>query len=344
MKKLKIVLALSLFVLSSCEIMDDLFTKDSGLDIEVYSSGVTGVQDIFFVDKSIGYAVGLDGMIKKTSNGGQTWISQESGTTLNLTSVFFFNNSLGFATGEYMTQCSGNDCNKSSVFLKTINGGQNWTKEFKPGIARFYDLWFFNQNDGVAILMTMDSETFAATTNDGGDSWNYLNLKIPTISFLNNNSIEKIFVKDNICYLLGDEKLIYKSADLGKNWDSIQVPIDIEKACFVTANLGFITDNKDVYKTMDRGDSWEKLPDTNVPINLFHFFDQLNGFNIQYRSEYIGGDFPTAVSSIIYHTSNGGKSWDNKEMQEVISGYTCFPTNKICFCINENKTYVLKIK
>jgi hypothetical protein len=115
MKTFRVAFMASLLVLNSCELFDDISADNFGIGVQTYSANINNVRDLFFVDKSTGYLVGENGMIKKTSDGGKTWDSQESGTPLNLTTVFFINENIGFATGAY-SQCPEEDCNKSGIF------------------------------------------------------------------------------------------------------------------------------------------------------------------------------------------------------------------------------------
>lgn len=356
MKTYKITLAIliSLFVFSSCELMDDIFNDDSGIDVNTYSCDIPNVRDVFFINKSIGYAVGGEGMIKKTTNGGQTWDTQKSGTTLSLTTVFFINENVGYATGAFNNKCTEDDCNKSGLILKTTNGGDKWEKEFKQDIAFFYDLNFYDENNGVGILLTMNDERLTATTHDGGKTWNYLNLKIhDKIMFSNNHSIERIFIKNKVCYIWGDERNIYKSSDLFKTWETIYAPIKIRNASFVNAETGiiygFTPETLNLYKTINGGKNWSKIPQSDDPVGFSHFFDETNGFSIDYNTEYksfegFTGGYPQAVSTIIHFTEDGGTTWQNEENPEVISGYKSSPTNDIIFYVNDENTYVLKLK
>jgi hypothetical protein len=43
---------------------------------------------VYFVNQTTGWAVGWTGKILKTTNGGSNWLSQSSGTSLDLRSVF----------------------------------------------------------------------------------------------------------------------------------------------------------------------------------------------------------------------------------------------------------------
>ena len=66
----------------------------------------------FFVDDSTGWIVGSGGFIKKTTNAGNEWIQQNSGTTLILKSIQFVDQNTGWICGE------------SGLILKTTDGGQ----------------------------------------------------------------------------------------------------------------------------------------------------------------------------------------------------------------------------
>jgi hypothetical protein len=48
----------------------------------------TGLNSIKFFNESIGWAVGNEGVIVNTTDGGESWRNQVSGTTIDLYSVF----------------------------------------------------------------------------------------------------------------------------------------------------------------------------------------------------------------------------------------------------------------
>ena len=53
------------------------------------NSGVTArLNDVYFADSQTGWAVGDNGTIVNTTDGGQTWLLQSSGTTEILRAVF----------------------------------------------------------------------------------------------------------------------------------------------------------------------------------------------------------------------------------------------------------------
>jgi len=69
------------------------------------------LNDVSFPSLNVGYAVGEDGTILKTTNGSSLWSLQESNTTLDIHSVYFLQDDLGFTAGN------------SGSAHKTQNGG-----------------------------------------------------------------------------------------------------------------------------------------------------------------------------------------------------------------------------
>jgi photosystem II stability/assembly factor-like uncharacterized protein len=86
------------------------FTTNSGLNwsSQIFPYALTGVD---FPSPLIGYSVGANGYILKSSDGGNTWSQQISGTTVLLKSVDFIDSLNGYATGY------------GGTILKTTNGG-----------------------------------------------------------------------------------------------------------------------------------------------------------------------------------------------------------------------------
>src|SRR6188768_1418886 len=124
----------AIFLLSGCYHENDIEVTESDYDLDGWKVSKRSLgnyineRDLFFVNDQIGFIVGYNGNIYKTTNAGKSWEKKNSGTSLHLFSVFFLNENVGFAAGEVMRNCLSDDCNKGSVFLKTTDGGETWTK------------------------------------------------------------------------------------------------------------------------------------------------------------------------------------------------------------------------
>lgn len=88
----------------------------------VQSSNVPSPNDlfsVFFTDSNIGTAVGgwdFSSIIRRTTDGGRNWSSQEVNTYW-LLSVFFTDNNTGTVVG-----CCG-------LIFRTTNGGASWSQQ-----------------------------------------------------------------------------------------------------------------------------------------------------------------------------------------------------------------------
>jgi photosystem II stability/assembly factor-like uncharacterized protein len=80
-------------------------TQDSGISAQL------SLYDVSFTDADTGTAVGQNGTIVRTTNGGTTWVEQDSGTTNNLAGVSFVDANTGWAAGS------------NGTILHTKNGG-----------------------------------------------------------------------------------------------------------------------------------------------------------------------------------------------------------------------------
>lgn len=96
-------------------------TTDGAMTWEMQETGKEDIlEDIFFLDDSVGWAVGENGVILHTTNGGKKWEEQKSGTTETLRSVQFADKHTGWAVGGDFGV---------GIILSTNNGGKKWEIE-----------------------------------------------------------------------------------------------------------------------------------------------------------------------------------------------------------------------
>jgi photosystem II stability/assembly factor-like uncharacterized protein len=99
------------------------------------STGTLGA--VTFVDANTGWAVGGDGIILHTTNGGALWSQQGSGVTSDLETVQFVSPTTGWIVGS---------------ILHTTDGGQNWASQSAdPACTDLRDLHFVDMDHGWAV-------------------------------------------------------------------------------------------------------------------------------------------------------------------------------------------------
>ena len=93
---------------------------------QVISRRLLGVNDVQMVDANTAWVVGTDGAIGKTTDSGDSFVVQKTGTAINLTGVWFVDTSNGWAVGT------------AGTVLRTSDGGANW--EILPSVQGVFAL------------------------------------------------------------------------------------------------------------------------------------------------------------------------------------------------------------
>ena len=110
---------------------------------------------ISFSNANNGAAVGNTGTILTTTDGGNSWGIQISGTTKHLYGVSFYDENNGITVG--------ND----GTILRTTDGGSNWLSQVSGTLDDLRGISFTSENNGTAVGK---NGTILRTT-DGGASW-----------------------------------------------------------------------------------------------------------------------------------------------------------------------------
>jgi len=293
-----------------------------------------------------GYATGLEGTILKTVNGGKTWHSLISGTTVDLYSSCFTDLDTGYVVGD------------SGKILKTINGGATWTSLTTGTIYSLRSVCFVSPNKGFATGGHWQTNGFTYTdgiiikTEDGGATWT-------TVSPITDAFLTSVYFSDATTgyaagtsgSFFGNTGEILKTNDGGLTWNTVVSETDcgFSSVYFLTENEGFALGSIDqqyfgpvsgfIRNTLDGGTTWA-LPwaDTAVFLNSVHFANTTTGF--------AAGSFEDWWSSYgkIYKTIDGGMTWTP------VSGDFNFPLrsvymtdDKTVYSVGENGTIIKSI-
>ena len=159
------------------------------------------LNSICFSNVNTGTVVGDFGIILHTTNAGQDWITQTSGTGYNLYDVCFSDLNTCWVVGDsgiilkttnnginWLLQTSGTttplngicfvDANTGwvvggpeGIILKTTNGGTDWIQQFNPDRG-LNDVYFTDTNTGTAVGGgLMGRGDLILRTTDGGTNW-----------------------------------------------------------------------------------------------------------------------------------------------------------------------------
>ena len=290
-------------------------TWNGGRTVEPQKKGFTldDILDVDFVNQETGWIVGEKGMIAKTTDGGDSWNIQESGTQYKLNSIFALNENTAWAVGWggmiLRTENGGDNWYRTEYLLSeydnvhwavtfidsqngwivggnfyiggwilyTIDGGITWREQTPGVIPRLFDVTFVDENKGWAVAgggSDYDVGTVYHTTN-GGNSW------ISQIENLPYGFRSIHFINEDEGWVCGND-LIVKTSDGGENW------VIQNKGGSMSAWDIFFIDNKNgwvcgimgkLYSTQDGGYTWEKkYSGTNQGLMAIDFVDLENGW------------------------------------------------------------------
>lgn len=119
-----------------------------------------------FIDALTGWAAGGNGSIIKTTDGGNNWTLQTSGTIKTIRSIFFLDANNGWACGD------------GGTIIATSNGGNTWLAQSSPYTSQYYSVQFVNTStgwitgQGTVLLKTINGgSTWTQQMNQGSDMW-----------------------------------------------------------------------------------------------------------------------------------------------------------------------------
>jgi photosystem II stability/assembly factor-like uncharacterized protein len=289
---------------------------------EIISTKNFEVGSIFFINPVNGWAVGMNGSIIHSTDGGKNWIIQKSGTNSTLTSVCFIDDQNGSVTGYKKT------------LLSTSDGGNTWNIHDVPSdsTAHFYSIHSdINEN----ILFISNHGDIFYSTNFGKE-WNTkYSFREVGYSFLFFPNATSGFAMQ-----MGGNKL-KRTTDGGNTWITYQLPVRwIHDIHFLDDKNGWFTDNwllsstihdsSSVYITTNGGETWTHQSSLHgLILENIQFVDTKNGW----------------VSDVtkIFHTNNGGESWKLQYQNEDMGFIKdIFFLNKSNGWAITNQGYILK--
>jgi photosystem II stability/assembly factor-like uncharacterized protein len=238
----------------------------------------------YFTSSSTGWIVGANGIILKTTNGGDNWTSQASGTNEYFYALYFTSSSTGWTVGS------------GGIILKTTNGGDNWIPQ-SNGTGFLSSVHFTNPTTGWAVGDSILGEVILKTTN-GGDNW------VSQSSGITGSLSSVYFRNSSTGWAVGG----YETSDIitttngGENWTSQSsgTTQSLRSVFFrPSSSTGWIVGhNGTILKTTNSGVNWisQSSGITNAAFYSVYFTSLTTGWAV-------------AQFGIIVKTTNGGTNW-----------------------------------
>ncbi|GBD88475.1 Ycf48-like protein precursor [bacterium BMS3Abin03] len=237
---------------------------------------------IDFVNPDTGWAVGMNGAIIITTDGGKNWLDRSFPTNTYLIRLDSYNGQVVII--------SGND----GIILRSSDGGENW-EEIESGVTtRLFTVQMMN--DTVGWIVGFNGTLLK--TIDSGISWQ--KVTIQGYSELDYLSLE--FFDNSTGYILCNNGQILKTNDGGEKWE-LQITGDTGGLhaikTFSTERAVTGGSSGKMYYTTNGGDSWIQAT-TSLPsnVNSIAFADDTLGYAIG------------TIDNLTHITTDGGITWN----------------------------------
>ena len=212
------------------------------------------------------WTVGMFNVIRKSSDGGQTWADQAGETAWRLKGGFFLDENNGWVVGQF------------ARIARTSDGGKTFEVQHskEPGLAPVVQaspttgIWFCEPEIGCAVGLRFDhdgNEHSPAVgrilfTFDGGDHWEAPSTPLPAGVDLKAVTSSA----PNEFWAVGSGGTVLRSVDGGRNWSAIDIVIDdrvqtdsLLSVSFGASQIGIVTAASG-RAFLYRGGLWFEIP------------------------------------------------------------------------------------
>ncbi len=213
---------------------------------------------VYFPSDQMGWAVGHDGVVLHSEDGGQTWEKQLDGVKINDLMLAQLKQLIRIKTERLEDETSELEQDQRETLSRELEDLDYFLSDLEMAVEEgptrpLMDLWFKNDREGLVI----GSFGMILATADGGRSWQPLMDHIDNPDGFHYYGITR---SGDDLFIAGEAGLLYRSEDFGKTWQRLDSPY--EGSYFgILGNPegGFVTVfglRGNIFYSLDRGETW----------------------------------------------------------------------------------------
>ena len=213
---------------------------------------------VFFPTYDQGWAVGYDGVVLHTEDGGKTWKKQLDGAQINKL-VFNQVKQMVNAKNDLLAdpKAGFTEEERENMEIETEDLGyllKDVESALKEGPCQpLMDLWFKNDKEGIIVGVY----GIILSTKDGGNTWQPILDRIDNALGSHYYSITR---SGDDLFIAGETGILYRSEDFGQSWHRLGSPYEGSYFGIVgDPSGGFVTAfglRGHIYYSLDRGETW----------------------------------------------------------------------------------------
>lgn len=275
------------------------FSQSAGTWTKIYEG--SNITNLFIQDDQNFWAVGENGVILSSRDGGRTWETRRDGGLAWLSDIFMYDQRTGWAVGS------------GGTILATTDGGKTWASQQGIGATDYNCVYFPDATHG---FIGAGAGTILHT-EDGGRKWTAQQFKFPpsanaaasTTPRPGNAMRHLHFADSNHAIMLKDNDRVMITENGGKNWKVSGFPEGFTfDQVYVRGNSAWLAGGRklasgtviaSLWYSPDAGKTWKAVNATKPVIHgidSLWFADELNGI--------------ISVDGKLYRTTDGGANWN----------------------------------
>ena len=228
----------------------------------------TTITAVEFIDDKVAWAVGHQGVILKTIDGGYNWSKVFDGIQLTSLLKTSLEVQVTLLTAEFeRAQSAGIDEDSLDELEMQLDDASYKLEDLTAtsGIEiAFFDVLFNAADYGLVI----GAYGAMLETKDGGDNWQYIGFQVPNPEGFHLNSLT--IDDNNNIYIVGESGLGMATSDQGQSWRSLNIDylgslfgIEVNGPSLYSYGL-----RGNMFASQDQGETWQHL-DTGVTNHIF---------------------------------------------------------------------------
>lgn len=311
-------------------------TNDGGKTFNPLSIQTSDLKKVQMLDANNGYAVGLNGLFFRTTNGGGNWqiVQLYNGTTPKTETIndFYFNSTTdGILVGDNGLICHATYSSEWTFVYNTSSAINYKSVDFTNSTNGFV----VADNAGTAEVYIISS-SWPSTASAFTLTNNSINAKLRGVDI--NKSY---FINSNDGYAAGKDGQVFKTTDGGVNWTHIatNVTVEFKDLYFVDANNGLaLAADGMFYSSSNGAATWNAISAIGV-YQAMHIYDKTSAIKYGYAA---GDD--GLVASILYQSGKGFRIFKRDLFTPVTTDFTSvFGLSNTEFFVGGNSGALAKI-
>jgi len=211
---------------------------------------VADLQSIEMYDENTGWAVGENGVVLKTVDGGLNWVSVSTPVNAYFKRVRFLNSTLGYMVGN------------GGEILKSNDGGESWIRLSSGTTENLNDVFVLSETnvcavgDNGTVLLSIDGSNFSVISQTSGVTANF-------------NGVT--FFDTHVGWVVGDSGALIVTKNGGLTWEDqiitdsrtgLRVTDNLNSVAFYNLNDGLVVGDAGlIMRTSDSGYTWSSMTD-----------------------------------------------------------------------------------